>query len=99
MHELYFFLFGDTTAPRCRTGIVQEVEALVSGRREQEQPLLECILLRAVFFVNSIDQCPSVSGIIVEKGELVSERGGRERSSHYSPLPSAASPDVSFALA
>ena len=50
---------------------------VISGVREEEQPLLDCILLRAVFFVNSIDQCPSVSGIIGEEGELVNGRGGR----------------------
>ena len=71
---------------------------VISGVREEEQPLLDCILLRAVFFVNSIDQCPSVSGIIGEEGELVNGRGGRGGAATTLLPPSAASPGVSFAL-
>ena len=56
---------------------MEEEGVVISGVREEEQPLLDCILLRAMFFVNSIDQCPSVSGIIGEEGELVNGRGGR----------------------
>ena len=36
--------------------IMEEEGVVISGVREEEQPLLDCILLWALFFVNSTDQ-------------------------------------------
>ena len=60
---------------QCQPGIMEEEGVVISGVREEEQPLLDCMFF--MFFMNSIDQRPSVSGIIGEEGELVNGRGGR----------------------
>ena len=41
---------------QCQPDIMEEEGVVISGVREEEQPLLDCILLWALFFVNSTDQ-------------------------------------------